>query len=152
MIHCRPRGICSWNYDLDGDGHRGRLDFNAMSEQGRIVADGAGYEVRKHGVMSGRWTLEEGSSVILSAAKPSAFTRTFELDGLAGSFVLEAASAFGRTFHLRAGDGPIATLAPEHAFTRRAMITIEHDDCDFRAICFAFWLVALTWRRQQSSS
>ncbi len=58
MIRCRPKGICSWDFFLDGEGHHASLDFNWLSEQGAITADGTSFEVCKHGVLSGQWTLD----------------------------------------------------------------------------------------------
>jgi hypothetical protein len=57
MIRCTPKGICSWNFFLDGDGHHAALEFNWGSEQGNITVNEMPFTVRKHGVFSGHWTL-----------------------------------------------------------------------------------------------
>jgi hypothetical protein len=50
MIRCIPRGICSWNFLLDGAGHQGTLELGWMGEQGAITVDDIAFEVQKHGV------------------------------------------------------------------------------------------------------
>ena len=152
MIRCRPQGICSWSFYLEGEGNRASLEFSWMSEQGTIIADGAHFEVRKHGVLSGHWTLDHAGQEIASAQKSSAFTRTFEIESPMGSLVLRAESSFTRRFRVERSGDLVATISPDHAFTRRARIGILARDCDFPTICFLFWLTALTWRRAASKS
>lgn len=151
MIRCKPRGICSWNFELTGEGHTATLEFNWFSEQGTIVVDGTPHEVDKGGVFSGAWQLIQGAESIASAQKSSAFTRTFELETSIGPLLLKAESIFKRTFELEQNGQRIATIAADHAFTRRA--TIEtHGEVDFRTLAFAFWLAVLMWRRAQSNN
>ena len=152
MIRCTPKGICSWNFFLDDDDHHASLDFNWFGEQGAITADGIPFEVIKHGVFSGHWTLDHNRQSVASAQKSSAFTRTFEVRTANDSLVVCAESAFGRGFRIERSGEVIATIRPDHAFTRRATIKILAQKWDFPTICFAFWLVALIWRREASSS
>ena len=152
MIRCNPKGLCSWDYRLAGDGHRASVEFNWTSEQGLIIADDSEFQVRKHGIMSGHWTLERGHDVIASARKSSAFTRRIEIESPMGALVLCAASAFTRSFRIERSDELIATIAPVHLFTRRSTIDARTTDYDFRTIAFAFWLAALMWRRSSSNN
>ena len=149
MIECLPCGICSWSYDLDGDGHRGHTTLRMMSEQGDLSVDGQSFAVVKEGVWSGRWRLESGSGVLFTAQKSSAFMRTFEISGNGGGAVLSAESAFKRAMRLE-GNQANVVMRPVHAFTRRAVITGEAED--FRLVVFAFWLTALLWRRAASNN
>jgi hypothetical protein len=149
MIHCVPRGICSWNFILGGDGHAAETQINWMGEQGSLRVDGTFHEVRKLGWLSGEWELVDGSSVILHARKPRAFTRTFELTGPHEQSILSAPSAFGRTMQL-VGSDVDCVISPAHLFTRRA--TIEGNIGDFRTVSFAFWLTVLTWRRSANNN
>jgi len=152
MIRCRPRGICSWNFLLDGAGHHAALEFNWTGEQGAITADGMSLAVRKHGVFSGAWTLDHAGNQVAAAQKSNAFTRTFEIEDARGSLLLRAEAAFGRTFRLERSGELIATVAPDHAFTRRATIEVLAGDCDFTTLAFAFWLVVITWRRAANNN
>lgn len=155
MIECLPTGICSWNYVLRGEGHKARLDFFWSNEQGKIVVDGAEFGIRKHGFMSGRWSMNLRGEVFAEAKKPSSMSRTFYVSSPGGQLFLEADSWSSRTFGLHASGVRKATLRPMHLFTRRAVIqrtstmTAEQGgDPDFATLCFCFWLTALMWKRQ----
>ena len=152
MIRCKPKGICSWDFFLDGEGHHASLDFNWLGEQGAISVDGTSFEVCKHGVLSGQWTLDDAGKHVATAQKSTAFTRTFEIQGAHGTLVLRALSSFGRSFCIERSDDVIATITPDHAFTRRATIETHAKNCDFTTTSFSFWLVVLTWRRAAQSS
>jgi hypothetical protein len=152
MIHCKPKGLCSWDFFLDGEAHHASLEFNWLGEQGTITADEEPFEVRKHGMLSGYWTLNHGGGTVASAQKSSPFTRTFEVQTADASLLLRAESAFGRSFCVEHSEEVIATIRPDHAFTRRATIETLAQKWDFPTLCFAFWLVVLTWRRAASSS
>jgi len=145
MIHCVPRGICSWSFNLSGDGHTGSTEINWVGEQGSLTADGRLYQVVKRGWLSGEWALIKGSSVIARAQKTSPFSRTFQLTGPRSQAVLRAPSAFGRSMQLIGSDANCA-ISPVHPFTRRA--AIEGSIRDFSTVAFAFWLTTLTWRRR----
>jgi len=150
MIHCTPRGICSWNYLLDGEGHRAEAGFNWVGEQGHLSVDGERYEVRKPGWLRGEWELVAGSGLLARAKKTSAFRRSFELSSAGGGQgLLKAASLFGRSMTLTGSDADCA-IAPVHVFTRRA--TIEGEIRDFRIVAFAFWLTILIWRRETATN
>lgn len=58
MIRCIPTGLCSWNYNLQGNGHHANVEINWLGEQGVITIEGKSCDVRKHGAFSGQWTLE----------------------------------------------------------------------------------------------
>jgi hypothetical protein len=149
MIECLPIGVCSWNYLLRGDGHEARVDFNWMSEQGRLWIDHQEYRIEKDGMFSGSWRMGSAEGTLFRARKTSAFTRTFGIDGGGVQATLHAASAFGRTMVLDSG-GKQSVIAPAHPFTRRASMS---GTCgDFRLAAFAFWLTGLTWRRAASNS
>lgn len=147
MIRCTPRGLCSWNFDLKCMEHSATLEFNWLGEQGRLTIDGRLFDVKKHGVLSGHWTLRYGAKNMMSAQKSSAFTRTFDIVDATTTYVLRATSPFGRSFQLQHDGATVATIAPEHPFTRRATMRMHKASPPFQTLCFAFWLVALTWRR-----
>jgi hypothetical protein len=152
MIRCKPMGICSWDFFLDGEGHQSTLEFNWLSEQGAITADGIRFEVRKHGTFSGYWTLDHAAKEVASGQKSTAFTRTFEIQDPSGALVLRAESPFGRRFRVERSGDVIATMFPDHPFTRRATIEIHAQKWDFATVSFSFWLAVLTWRRAAQSS
>ena len=166
MIRCKPKGICSWNFFLDGEDHHAYLEFNWRGEQGAITADDTSFEVRKHdvgewkgikrlfglGIFSGHWTLDLDRESVASAQKSSAFTRTFEIQNAEGTLLLCAESAGARNFRVERSDEVMATISRDHALTRRATIETLAEKWDFPTICFAFWLVVLIWHRAASGS
>jgi hypothetical protein len=152
MIRCIPKGICSWDFSLVSEGHHASVSFHWLGEQGAIVADDVRLEVCKHGVVSGKWTLEQDGEPLIVAQKPAAYIRTFEVSDSHGTAVLRAESPFGRSFRIERANELIATIVPDHAFTRRATIETLAENCDFTALSFSFWLVVLTWRRAAQSA
>lgn len=147
MLMCVPAGICTWNYRVAG-GNLGpaRLQFDWLTEQGSMIVNGVELRVRKHGSMSGRWTLEQAGEIVAEAYKPSALFRAFELQGYGGQYTLRAISAFARGFELRSGASRVAIVEPVHLFTRRATVT-AYEPVHEMVQLFAFWLVVMMWKR-----
>ncbi|MEM6363928.1 MAG: hypothetical protein AAF745_05855 [Planctomycetota bacterium] len=152
MIRCLPRGICSWHFVLHGENLQAILQLGALSEQGLITMDGTNFEVQKHGIFSGRWTLNHEGQEVASAQKSTAFTRTFAIQDPSGELVLRAESSFGRSFRLERSNDVIATMRPDHPLTRRATIEILTEQWDLPTVSFSFWLVVLMWRRAAQSN
>ncbi|MCS7471417.1 hypothetical protein NZK35_32625 [Stieleria sp. ICT_E10.1] len=150
-IQCLPQGICSWNYSLVGDVLNGQTALRSSSEQGSIVIDGVAFTVNKNGVFSGHWTLEHEGNEVASAQKQSAFWRTFDIDAPGGPLLLATDTPFTRCYTLRRGEESIATMRPDHPWTRRGKMEILVPDWDSPTVVFSFWLVALIWRRLAQS-
>jgi len=149
QVLCQPQGICSWNYELRAERWQGTAEFNWLREEGELVIDGKRYDICKHGMMSGRWTLETPGMVLCEAIKENAFSRTVQIKTGETQSTLHAASMFGRSMVLEHPAGHL-TLSPVHAFTRRAII--EGDEAGAELVGFTFWLTALTWRRAAQNS
>jgi hypothetical protein len=147
MINCTPKSPFSWEFELEGDGHRGTVKVKWFREQGTITADGETFEVKKQGMASGQWTLEHHGQAVASALKEGAFRRTFEVKGQFGTFVLRPERFFGRRFVIETANQPVAKIRPVQFFTRRATIEVERENTPFAAVAFMFWLVLVTWRR-----
>ncbi len=92
------------------------------------------FDVCKHGIASGHWTLNQAEEELVTAQKASAFFRTFELQDRDRTLVLRAEAAFGRRFRIDASNDLIATIVPDHAFTRRATIETLAQGCDFTTL------------------
>lgn len=152
MLRCTPMGICSWDFHVSGEEHQASLEFNWLGEQGVLTVNRDRFEVHKHGVASGHWTLDQGKLQVASAQKSSALTRTFDLNNVDTDLVLQAVSPFGRAFELKCNNQVVAAINPVHAFTRRATIERIDPNIDIRITCFAFWLVVLMWRRATQNS
>ena len=153
VTECLPASLCSWNYRIQGlRVGPVSVEYNWFTEQGHIQFPAAAYTVRKHGLMSGRWTLEQGGSqIVADAQKPSALFRSFEVRGEGGAFTLKAETPFTRTFVLIVGDQIMGRIRPVHAFTRRAVLECG-DSLPEELQVFAFWLVGLLWKRAAESN
>lgn len=151
MIRCIPKGICSYNFTLEGDGCHADLRLDWLLEQGTIEIDGQLFEVRKHGPLSGHWTLESAGRTAVSAQKSNIVTRTFELQDLTAKCTLRAVSAFGRSFRIEKSGEAVVAIKPDHPLTRRATIQTGVSPLACTTLAFAFWLVALMWRRGDST-
>lgn len=123
------------------------MQLGWFGEEGSVTVAGVHFAVKKHGMLSGHWTLRYEGEETISAKKCSAFTRTFELDAPGGPLLLRAESPLTRCFRLERGEETIATIRPDHPLTRRATIQVLSPDWDAPEIFFAFWLVVLMWRR-----
>jgi hypothetical protein len=147
MLTCLPVFICSWNFRVVADDRQvGVLTFNQLTEQGTLRYADQEYAIRKHGPFSGRWTVEDGSEVLIEATKPSSLFREFNIKSSSVEFSAKAQNPFGRSFDLISGDATIGTIYPRHMFTRRAEIVCDASVPEFEQL-FAFWLVVLTWKR-----
>ena len=146
-LSCIPTSICSWNYRVRGfeDGEAS-LTFNRLTEQGNISIAGANFDVVKHGWLSGCWTLEHDGQPYATGKKPSAFTRTLEVESGELTLTLKP-GMFSHVFEIRAGDEVLGRIRPAHLFTRRAFVECT-GSVPVPVQLFSFWLVALMWRRQ----
>ena len=152
MLTCLPMSLCSWDYRISGATRgEGILTFEWMSEQGAIRSGPDACAVRKHGVASGKWTLELNGTAIARAEKPSAMFRQFSIFFENRVFDLRAVSAFSRKFILWEGGRQVGAIEAAHAFTRRATIDCQDSVPEWVEL-FAFWLVAILWRRAAQSS
>jgi hypothetical protein len=152
MIRCRPKGLFSREFDLQGDGHQGSLEFNWMSEQGALVADGASFEIDKHGVFSGQWSLLDEGQVVATAKKVSVFRRTFEIESPMGLLELRAESIFTRSFQLKCAGELVARFKANHLFSRSSQIHTADSEVHFPTLAFSFWLILITRRRAQNNN
>lgn len=152
MLRLTPAHVFSDNASVKGPGFSVRLEFARMSEQGAVIANGTRFKVRKHGVTSGRWTLEAGGEVVATAQKSTPFHRTFRIEGTMGAQVLRAKSAVGRAMLVEADGRVVLRLAPNNAFTRKARVDLCGVEWDAASVGFVCWLTLLTWRRASSSA
>jgi hypothetical protein len=151
MLTALPTTLFSWHFRVKaGDALVADVKFDFLAEQGTILHRGDLLAVRKHGPLSGHWTLERKGEGLAEAIKPSAFQRRFEAILPGGLMMIEAKSALGNGFDLSMGGRSIGTIRPVHLFTRQAAIECEPNVAE-RDQLFAFWLVALAWRRAARS-
>jgi len=148
MLEMIPQSERGWTYDIWlNDELAGVVRFGRFFERGSITFERRLYRVRKHGPLSLRWTLEADRKVVCEAVQTSRFNRRFQLKSPADEFVIQDLSALARGFNiLRNDDAVIGSIHPNHPMTRRVTVDQPAGVRDIDLV-FAFWLVALTWRR-----
>lgn len=152
MLTCTPKSICSWNFQIYGTTPRpADVTFNFMTEQGSISLGRMEFSVRKHGWLSGHWSLEHGGAAYADARKPSALFRAFEISCGPAQHTVKAQSTFTRCFNILTNNRVVGTIQPVHAFTRRAVIECDASVPETTQL-FAFWLAVLTWKRAADSN
>ena len=122
MIECLPKSLCSGDFTASGlSSGSATVEYDWLTEQGRIVDPQIGYDIRKHGMFSGRWTLERAGVVVAEAHKPSAMFRTFEVSSQGLDFTVRAESAMGRAFEIMVGlqVGPCLHPTGDHSMFRQ---------------------------------
>lgn len=145
---CIPHAFWSWRFDVVGARVAPvRVEFRLLGEQGSIEYGTRVFAVRKHGLTSGRWTLEDPAGVHTEATKSSAFSRRFVVHHAGIDVELAPRSWLGRTFDLRLRGRHAGDITPAHAWTRRTELTHDASIPEPTAL-FCFWLAALTWRRR----
>lgn len=147
MLTCLPVSLCSWDFRVSGTfAETATVAFNFFSEQGSISLGTREWSIRKHGPLSGHWTLEDHGQIVADATKPNALFRSFEVQAGDVRFTAKAQSAFTRSYDLLSGDRKLGTICPAHPFTRRSSIECAPEVPELGQL-FAFWLAVITWRR-----
>lgn len=151
MLTCDPRSIFSWTFDVSGAlAGRAWVGFSWPGEQGAIALGGSEFAIRKHGFMSGHWTLEDGSGVLAEAEKTNPLLRSFRMQAAGMDLIVRAQSPMTRCFVIELGERVLGEIRPAHPWTRRAYIECDPSLPEFVQL-YAFWLAALTWRRRNNS-
>ena len=152
MLTVVPESFCSSNYRVFGSScERAIVAFDFFTEQGYISLGNVAFTIRKQGAFSGRWTLNDGSLQVGDAAKPNPFFRSVEIVVHQARFSLSAQSPWSRCFAISVGRRLIGEIRPVHLFTRRAIIDCSPELPELGQL-FAFWLVAMLWRRDANNS
>ncbi|MEM8487891.1 MAG: hypothetical protein AAF564_20235 [Bacteroidota bacterium] len=149
-IRCLPKGICSWNFNLSGEAFAADVAFNLMSEQGQILLDGLVFEVVKPTMFDGHWKLEYKDQEVASASKTTALLRVFEVSSVEAVFSVRPAFAMSNSFLIEQDGVVMGRIVPDHMFTRRATIHMDHE-MQPHHVAFAFWLTVLMRRRAAQS-
>jgi hypothetical protein len=148
----KPRNIFSWDYDFfEGTQHLASLDGAVLTEAGRLLIGSGEFECRRQGFASGDFELIAEGERYVSATKPSAFRRRFEIHFGDRHLVLEAASAMGRKFELLESGRVIGSVRPKALLSRRGRADLP-DDLPVAIRLFVVWLVILMWKRAAAAA
>jgi hypothetical protein len=144
--------MCSWDFRVEGATTKPvELNFYYFTEQGSILYGAHFLNVKKHGWLSGRWTLANGCEVLAEANKPNTLFRSFEVHDGRSQFTVEARSPFVRSYVFLSEGLEVGHIEPAHAFTKRSTIECT-PEIDELSQLFGFWLAVMTWRRTKRNS
>ncbi len=151
MIHCEPKSVLSWNFELSGNDFKASVKLNRLKEEGTILLNNTTFTVQKNGLFKGQWSLLKEGQEIASAIKTAALFRAFEVKTSTGDYEVIAESSMKRSFLIKNKNKVIGSITPNSAFTRKARIEMEVNDSDAQLVVFAFWLTIMMWRRASRS-
>src|SRR6478735_7209876 len=119
MLTCIPQSLCSWDFRVSSaSSGPAALAFNFFTEQGSISLGGVELPIRKHGSLSGHWTLERDGATCADARKPNAMFRSFEVRSGAVQLTVKAQTALTRCYDILTDGSVVGTIRPAHPFTR----------------------------------
>lgn len=150
MLTCLPQGICSWTFIVPEAGDA-KVSFFLIGEQGLIELDGASYAIGKSGLLSPTWTLSGGGHALARATVSGLIRGIYTIETPDGTRELKRAGFTDGAWSITQDGVFIGTIARVHPFTRRATINCRGTVPVLDQL-FAFWLVALRWRRTVNSA
>ena len=151
MLRALPRSIFSWNFNVYLDRELiVAIDMRWFGEGGSFEYGGRRFDLRKAGVFSGEFSLEENGRVIAEATKTT-MVRMFTIRWAGESYTLRALSPLTRRFVIEQQGEVVGGIGPDHPFTRKSSIQLP-GGMPAEVGVFMFWLVALMWRRSQNSA
>lgn len=152
MLTAIPKGLLSWDFTLcDGDRPVAEIWLSWWPERGALSVNGVEFNVRREGLLSGAFLLENAGNLIARATKPNAFRRLIEIRDGGNRYVLEAASYLGRAMVVSCNDQLIGALRPQGFFTWRMDVDLPAD-MSVLLKSFIFWLAVLLWKRDAEAS
>ncbi len=152
-LECESKSWFSWEFDVRGAASGdGEVRVSRWTETGSLVLGGKEYEVVKHGMFSGTWTLEHDGEVVATAIKPNPMTRRFAVEmERGGGFVVCARSVFTRGFDVIKDDEVVGSILPAGIFSLRATIECESKAIPEIGLLFSFWLYLLMQKRNKNN-
>ncbi len=154
MLEAKPRGWLSGSFDVyDRGGARlGGVSLSSWRERAALEVDGTRYEA-SHGAGRKKFRLSrEDGAEVLTAEKPSAFREKLHFVYGGNVYELSKESPWRRAFTLsRGGVGEVGSVRPGGMFERRWSADLP-EELPPEARVFVMWLVAVLWKRQNSSA
>jgi hypothetical protein len=152
MLEAKPIGIFSRNFGIEAGGQRiAMLAGSWWREAGEVSIEGQPYRFFREGLMSGDFILEKEGQVVARAVKPSAFSSRFDVELKDRRYSLKRASTFGRAFSVVQDEVVVGSIRRTGWFTGRTIIDLPSDWAVPNQI-FAFWLVLIIWKRDDSAA
>jgi hypothetical protein len=152
IIRAKPRHAFSWSFNLDiGGAPLVSFDMDWLREGGRFTWAGTEYRLLRAKAWAGDFLLTADRQVLARATKESIFARRFTIHLEGRELTLRAPSCLLRRFELVERGSVAGVVVPDHLLTRACTVELP-DDLTVPVQVFVFWLVAIMWRRADSSS
>lgn len=149
MLQVIPK---AWSYAFsvtdDAEPVAQAVDRSWWGDKGELRVEGATYTARRD---KASYVLESAASVLARAEKPRMFSREIVIDHAGRQYRLRPRSAFRREFLLFEGDAQIGSVAPEGAFTRKAVVDLP-TTLPLVLRVFVIWLVMTLWKHGDSAA
>lgn len=150
MLELVPQGWFSWNFTvLQNGGPIAEIRMSSGREKAELAIADATYTTARERLMSGLFILEFNGAQVATAEKPSAFLCSFNVVHEGKTYILKAASSFGRKFVLidREFERELGSIRPAGIFTRKATAELP-DELPLPVRIFVLWLTLILWKRQ----
>ena len=151
MLYAVPKSIFSWGFEVYNENTLlAVIDMAWLIEGGDFQYENSTYCLRKAGMLSGNFSLENDGHVI-AQAKKTPLIRCFEVKNDYKDYILTAVSPFTRRFVLKQNEQVVGNITPNHPLTRKCVTNLPND-ISVPSRLFMFWLVLLMWRRAAHST
>ena len=156
-LYIHSHKVFKWQFHIFQDDEQvADIDLNLLKEGADIEIKGETFRMFREGLVSGDFVLQAYGKEIVRADKPSVFKRRFAVHFAGRRFILEAVSAFRRTFvareELEDGSGvEVGRMTPIKWYKRSATVRFD-DDLPLAVDIFMIALVLLMWKRSAESS
>jgi hypothetical protein len=162
LLRAIPQGWFSNDYQIHRDGVQvAFLDPSAWREKAELEIEGRRYHLDREGWVGEFRLLDELKHPVITATKPSAFRKRFEVTWGDRRYVLEKATFWTSGFAVRevtpgetsSGDGTrtVGSILREGFLTRRAVLDLP-EDWPLPVQVFVFWLVVVIWTRERAAA
>jgi hypothetical protein len=153
MVELVPHGWSARRFSVVRDGEAvAELQLGWVREGGEVTIDGAPYELRREGLMSGAYRLTSHRAEVARARKPSAWRNRLEVEHDGWTYELAKRSWWGSTYELRLSGSPVGEVRPRHLFTTRRAQVHMPDDMPLPTVVFVCALVVLLWNRESAAA
>jgi len=113
MLMLHPGGLFSRTISVRQNGHElATIKDKAMREGARIRIEGVEYELRRTGLLSGDYLLENGGQVLARGRKPSFASRRMQADIGGWMYDLVPKSSFSSRFVVEHDGAVIGSIGP----------------------------------------
>jgi hypothetical protein len=152
MLELVPQGWSARRFTVTRDGETvAELTLGWVREGGQVEIDGAPYELRREGRISGAYLLTHHGTVVARGRKPSAWRNRLEIEHEGWTYELTKRSWWGNTYELRLHGSTVGAVQPRHLFTRRAQVRMP-EDMALPTVVFVCALVVIMWNRESAAA